>query len=246
MHGFRRRGITEQTPGSTSLDLFDVNGGGTYSIVVTNTSDQPQPPNLEYIGDKVVSTGDPLGLGFLVQASDPNGTIPILTTTNLPSGAEFQVTTNGLIAVGTFFWRPQAGQSGIYHVTFTASDGQFTDEETITIYVNDSALQFRSAAYTVSEAGGSVRVTVNRSGTAAYGAASVHYATFDGTATAGLDYTVVSGTLNWTNGDAADKFFDVPIISDSIYEGDEQFTVNLSETNGAGMGSPNIYNRDDY
>ncbi|NTV73035.1 MAG: hypothetical protein HGA66_02375, partial [Holophaga sp.] len=46
-----------------------------------------------------------------------------------------------------------------------------------------------------------------------YGAASVSYSTSDGTATAGSDYTTISGTLNWTNGDAADKFFDVLIIN---------------------------------
>src|SRR6185436_13065308 len=54
------------------------------------------------------------------------------------------------------------------------------------------------------------------------------------------DYTAVSQTVSFANGDAADKTVTVPILDDAVYEGDE--TVNLAlttPTGGATLGSPN-------
>ena len=48
------------------------------------------------------------------------------------------------------------------------------------------SLQFKSSTYTVAETGGSIRNYVSRTG-GSYGAASVNYATANGTATAGSD-----------------------------------------------------------
>ncbi len=66
----------------------------------------------------------------------------------------------------------------------------------------------------------------------------MNYATANGTAPAGSKYTAKSGTLSWSNGDTADKYFDVVVINNSTYEGDETFTVSLSGASGAGLGSP--------
>ena len=58
---------------------------------------------------------------------------------------------------------------------------------------------------------------------------TVSYATSDGTATAGTDYTAVNGTLTFAVGEAV-QTFNVPIIGDEIYESpDETFTVTLSD-----------------
>jgi predicted MPP superfamily phosphohydrolase len=99
------------------------------------------------------------------------------------------------------------------------------------------SVQFKSSTYSVEENGPSVRIYVSRTG-GSYGSASVSYATADGTATAGSDYTAKSGILNWSNGDAADNYFDVPILNDSDYEGNETFTPSLSGATGASLGSP--------
>ena len=100
-------------------------------------------------------------------------------------------------------------------------------------------LQFTAAATNIAEAAGSVRVYVSRLN-GSNGAASVTYATSNGTAAAGTDYTAASGTLNWTNNDSATKFIDIAILDDAIYEGDETFTVRLSAASGAALGSPAI------
>jgi hypothetical protein len=100
------------------------------------------------------------------------------------------------------------------------------------------SLQFSSATYNVSESGPSISVDVTRTG-GTDGAVSVGYTTANGTATAGSDYTTTSGTLNWAAGDAANKTITIPITDDSLYEGNEDFTVTLSApTGGATIGTP--------
>ena len=43
----------------------------------------------------------------------------------------------------TFSWTPTAGQAGSYDVTFTVSDGQLSDSETMTITVTVSDIEDR-------------------------------------------------------------------------------------------------------
>ena len=98
-------------------------------------------------------------------------------------------------------------------------------------------IQFSSATYSVNENGGSAVITVTRTG-GHLGSVEVSYATSDGTATAGSDYTATSGTLSWADGDTTGKTFTVPIINDSIYyEGNETVMLSLSApTGGATLG----------
>jgi hypothetical protein len=100
-------------------------------------------------------------------------------------------------------------------------------------------LQFSKSTNSVLENASSVTVTVTRL-SGSFGPASVNYATSNGTATAGLDYTAASGTLSWTNGDMAAKIFAVTILGDLIFEGDETFTVALSSVTNATLGTPTL------
>lgn len=63
--------------------------------------------------------------------------------------------------------------------------------------------------------------------------ASVNYATSNGTATAGSDYTATSGTLNFTSTGVATQTISVPILGDTITEPNEAFTITLSSPVGA-------------
>lgn len=56
---------------------------------------------------------------------------------------------------------------------------------------------------------------------------SVAYATAAGSATAGSDFTTVTGTATFSPG-ATSTTIAVPVIGDSMFEGAESFTVNLS------------------
>ena len=89
---------------------------------------------------------------------------------------------------------------------------------------------------TVSEGAGTVTVTVERTGGLA-GAASVDYATADGTATGGSDYTATSGTLSWLDGEAGPKTFTIAITEETEIDGNESFTVTLSNATGAALGA---------
>lgn len=71
-------------------------------------------------------------LTFSISASDPDDDIVTLSVTNLPLGASF---TNG-----TFSWTPTLSQSGIYVVTFNATDNgipQETGSTDVVITVGD-------------------------------------------------------------------------------------------------------------
>jgi hypothetical protein len=100
------------------------------------------------------------------------------------------------------------------------------------------ALAMSSNAYSVRESDGIVTITVSRPGGSLGGPVAVGYATTDGTAAAGSDYTAVSGTLAFAPGEAT-KTFTVPVTSDFGVEADETFQVALSNaTGGANVGSP--------
>ena len=98
-------------------------------------------------------------------------------------------------------------------------------------------LSFSPSSYSVSESGGSVTISVTRTA-GTVGAVTVQYATANGTATAGSDYTAASNTLSWANGESGTKSFAILISDDALNEGLETFTVNLSNaTGGASIGT---------
>lgn len=101
----------------------------------------------------------------------------------------------------------------------------------------DDTVKFAWPTYSVSETSNFVRIYVDRQGEAT-GSISVAYSTANGTAMAGQDYTTNNGVLNWTSGDLTSKFFDVVLLDDSVYEGNETFTATLSDPSGAILGSP--------
>jgi ribosomal protein L35AE/L33A len=133
-----------------------------------------------------------------------------------------------------------------FNLTLSNATGGATigDPDTAVVTITDNeelpagTLQFSAADYSVDEDGGSVEITVTREG-GSDGAVSVRCASSNGSATAGNDYVQTTDTLNWGNGDNANKSCTVPILDDSIIEGDETFNMALSNsTGGATIGSP--------
>ena len=106
-------------------------------VTITVTEAGNQNPVLSSIGSKIV-TEDVL-LSFGVSASDADGPVPSLTTSALPTGAVFTDNGNG---TGLFDWTPDFAQSGIYNITFYATDDSAAvDSEAITITVSDAGNQ---------------------------------------------------------------------------------------------------------
>ena len=95
--------------------------------------------------------------------------------------------------------------------SLSVADAEATEEE-------DAAMEF---VVTLDPAAGDGEVTVD-------------YATSDGTATAGEDYTATSGTLAFTAGDTR-KTISVPITDDAEDDAGETFTLTLSNASGADL-----------
>ena len=108
---------------------------------------------------------------------------------------------------------------------------------TLTLQDDDPAppgvLALSPVTLTVAENTPSVTFTVTRSGGTG-GAASVAYATMNGSATAPADYAAGSGVLTWAAGEAGPRTVTITLADDTLYEGDsEAFTFALSGATGA-------------
>ena len=111
----------------------------------------------------------------------------------------------------------------------------------LNITENDTALrgnlQFSALTYTVTEEGTSATITVTRVG-GSFGTVAVDYASADGSAMAGSDYTAVTGSLRFADS-ITSQTFSIDIIDDAYFEGDETLNLTLSHaTGGADLGSP--------
>jgi parallel beta-helix repeat protein len=124
-------------------------------------------------------------------------------------------------------------------VTATATDALGNTSEFSRCALVEGPGQFSMSAATASIGEGNTSVTLNvvRTG-GTIGTVTVDYATANGTATAGSDYTAKSGTLTLADGEAS-KSISIPILDDAVYEGNETFSVTLSNaTGGATIGAP--------
>ncbi|MDQ4122259.1 MAG: carboxypeptidase regulatory-like domain-containing protein [Acidobacteriota bacterium] len=141
--------------------------------------------------------------------------------TTVGNNADFNIAFSGLTA-GQF-------------VTATATDANGnTSEFSQCRLVSDSGdFQLSSANYNVTENGGFAIVTVNRIGSA-NDTITVDYATSNGTAIAGQDYTPASGTLTFLNGETT-KTFSVSVTNETKYEPEETFNVSLSNPTGGAL-----------
>ena len=92
------------------------------------------------------------------------------------------------------------------------------------------SFQFSASTFSVSESGLSTTITVTRMGSAT-SAATVDYASSNGTASGRSDFTTATGTLRFDPGQSA-QTFNVLVTDDVYTEGNE--TVNLSLSNATG------------
>jgi Ca2+-binding RTX toxin-like protein len=87
-----------------------------------------------------------------------------------------------------------------------------------------------SPASTAGEGAGTARVTVTRRNPV--GEVLVNYATADGTAVAGTDYTSTSGMLDFKPGEVA-KTVEIPLTNDATDEPNKSFDLSLTLSPGA-------------
>ena len=157
---------------------------------------------------------------------------------------------------GTFVYNPPAStvlNVGTHQlsVTFTPTDtaNNTTAQASASLSVDPvtaAAFNLDSASYTVNEGDGRVIITVNRTGGGA-GAATVNYSTsdtaaltdcnvFNGIASSRCDYATTIGTLRFAAGEMSKVIF-IPLVDDSYAEGNEGFTITLSNAVGENLGA---------
>jgi len=134
----------------------------------------------------------------------------------------------------------RSGTMTIAGQTFTVTQDAAapTPTPTPTPTTTPNVVQFSASNYSVQEDCTTVTITVNRIGDTS-GPASVDYNTSDVTATERKDYITALGSLRFAAGETS-KTFAVLINEDSFVEGNETFSISLSNPSGITLGGPAI------
>ena len=197
-----------------------------------------------------------------VTVSEAAGTATMTVSLSAVSGKDISVayaTSDGTAAAGSDY----TSTSGTLSITAGNSSGTFTvpitsdstdeNNETITVTISsptNASISDATASLTITdddaapslsiadaassdESAASTSLTVSLSAASAK-TITVDYATSDGTATAGSDYTATSGTLTFAAGDTS-KTIDVAVLGDTTFEGDETVTITISNPSNASI-----------
>ncbi|MBI2097867.1 MAG: S8 family serine peptidase [Candidatus Vogelbacteria bacterium] len=123
--------IVSRIPANASSSLVHVvTSFGKSNDLNLTIDNSKHPPILNPIGDRSVAEGQLLS--FTISATDQDNDILKYSVTGLPSGAQF--------SEQTFQWTSGFDQAGSSTVTFTVSDGQLSDFESVTITVTNVEL----------------------------------------------------------------------------------------------------------
>jgi hypothetical protein len=179
-----------------------------------------------YYNDACDASGNGEGQ-FAVHSGGGGGSQSLIVVNTDASGnASFNSNLAGSVFAGKFLTATARG------TTFPFTTSEFSNCVQIAGAVaNPGTLQFSSATYSVNESAGTATITVTRTGGSS-GAVSALVSTSNGTATAGVDYTATSTTVNFADGDTAPKTVTIPIINDALVEGNETVLLALSSATG--------------
>ena len=235
-----RSGVTDS--GHVTFDFLPAGGNYTVSIsspfwtitpssVTFNNLSANQTANFDAVLNKYTISGTITRLGapkpgITVQLSDNTGFAPVTTTTD----ANGQYSFTDVKAGGPYTVRPVAAN----YVMQPQTRDFILDGNKTADFVANSAnhILFSNVSFAVIEGTPSLQVHVNRGGNCCgVGPITVQYATADGTAKAGSDYSAVSGTLDFPEGTFS-KTITIPIVDDKVREGLEDFSITLSNPTG--------------
>jgi Tol biopolymer transport system component len=241
--GSQTRSVQTQPDGNYLLDL--VPAGGNYTVAINSQIWNIAPSSYTFnnlssnqianfnavaatytISGRITRLGNPLS-GVTVAIENGSGFTPPTTTTD--SSGQYSFT--NVRAGGNYMIRPSAANYSFDPQTggFTQLDGNKTADF---VALSTNHLLFTTRYAFVGEGQCSLVFTVVRGGNSGgVGPITVQYATSDVTATAGSDYTAVSGTLNFPEGTFS-QTITVPLLADQITEGPETFLLTLSNPTG--------------
>ncbi|WP_305908995.1 autotransporter domain-containing protein [Methylomarinum sp. Ch1-1] len=219
-------------PNSYTVD----EAAGSVQVGVTLT-----PDSNDYGGCFV--NGDVVAVGGTATAGSDysfNGAFSVSDNSEIPPAASTNISISIIDDID--IEGPEDIQLELQNISADCSSIPINNTTSATVNISDNdipqpgTISFDNASSSASE-GNTVTVTVNRTA-GSDGEARVDYATANGTAVAGSDYTEKSGTLVWNDGDASPKTITLQTLTDSdTLEQDELFSIILSNPSGATLGS---------
>lgn len=218
--------ITNDDTPTLSIDDVSAAEGNAGSTAFTFTASLSQPAPAGGVSFTAATANNSATAGTDYTAASSALTIPAGSST-----ATFTVQVTGDIVFEpneTFF----VNVSGVTGAT--VADGQglgviVNDDATPTLAIDSVSLNEGNAGQTA--------FTFTVTMTPSSQVATVNYASANGTATAGSDYTANSGTLTFAPGDTS-KTVTVQVAGDNLVEPNETFTVTLSGALGAILVTP--------
>ena len=225
-------------------------GGGTTTTATGSIEDDDDPPRLT-IADGSLTEGSGDGTMRFVVRLDRSSGRPVTVRYEAADGTA-AAGTDFAEASGTLTFEPGGLLTGTIAVAVVDDGLDERDEErftvtlsqevnatlggagrtaTGTIHDDDEQPVMSIADGTAGEGDGNLPFPVSLDGMSGR-TVTVAYATANGTAAAGTDYTAVSGTLTFGAGTTARTIM-VPIVADAMGEDSETFSVTLSGPQGA-------------
>ncbi|PKO37566.1 MAG: hypothetical protein CVU33_12485 [Betaproteobacteria bacterium HGW-Betaproteobacteria-6] len=197
----------------------------------------------------VTGVDDPLDAGVnsvtVLEGKDAVFTVTLSSASSAATSYDLSLV-SGSATLGADFTSALSFSDG---VTYNSSTGQISvpagiTSFTVSVPTSDDSVHEASENFTltvggvvgtvVDEAAGTITFTVTKTGATEL-ASSVDFATVDGSAVAGSDYTANNGTLNFAAGETV-KTITVAITNDSIFEGAQDFSVQLGNPSNATIG----------
>ncbi len=201
--------------------------GGTASALITVTVRPVNDDPVANDDSASTSSGTPVNIDVLANDTDVDG--DTLTISAVGAAA------NGTVVIvgDEVQYVPNAGFSGTDTFTYTVSDGN-GGSDTATVTVSVGALPVLSIADVTVTEGNAANLTVSLSAPSGQ-TVTVQYATSDGSATAGADYTAASNTITFAPG-VTTQTIAIATLDDTLDEPAETFSVTLSAPGGATIG----------
>ncbi|HEX3152291.1 MAG TPA: Calx-beta domain-containing protein [Gemmataceae bacterium] len=203
------------------------------SIAVSSGNNQSAGVSTNFASPLVAlvknAAGNPVqGVSVVYAAPGAGASSVFSTTTNT-----ITVTSNasGLASTGTFAANATAGAN--YTVSAAATGGSNPSTNFSLTNTAPPVINIGNGSLTEGDSGtANMTFTVTLTTTSS-STVTVNFATANGTAIAGTDYTSTSGVVTFAPGQSSQPVV-VPIIGNTIFQANRQFTVALSGPSGAG------------
>ncbi|WP_167335410.1 Calx-beta domain-containing protein [Pedobacter kyungheensis] len=230
-------GSTVTIPAAGATGTATITDDDAASVAIANTSATESAGNMVFTVTLTGNVQDAVSINYntaditAISGTDYTAKTGVVT---FPAGSVSGATQTILIPITDDNVTENAES---FSVTLSDADAPLTITQTEAIgTINDndaSAVSISATPTSVDEAAGTATFTVTLNNAVQAGF-SVDYATANGTATSGNDYTVTNGTLNFPAGSLAGAAltFTVPVINDNLVEPAETFIATISNVTG--------------